>query len=64
MSRRILGYLLILVSLVVGVYMVFTLFAQWLGSGTGGQLLLDGAALVAAFVVFLIGYYLITAIER
>jgi hypothetical protein len=62
--RRILGYLLVAASLVAGVYVVFILFAQWLGSGKGGQLLLDGLLLVAIFAVFCLGYYLSTAIER
>lgn len=64
MSRRLIGYLLIAASLVAGVYLVFVLFSQWLGDGTTGQLLLDGAGLVGAFAVFCVGYYLITAIER
>jgi hypothetical protein len=62
--RRLIGYLLIAASLVAGVYVVFVLFAQWLGSGTSGQLLLDGLLLIAIFAVFCVGYYLITAIER
>ncbi len=62
--RRIIGYLLIAASLVAGVYLVFVLFQQWLGSGTSGQLLLDGVGLVIAFAVFCVGYYLVTAIER
>ncbi len=62
--RRLIGYLLIAASLVAGVYVVFILFAQWLGSGTSGQLLLDGALLVVIFAVFCVGYYLVTAIER
>lgn len=62
--RRIIGYLLIAASVVAGVYVVFTLFAQWLGNGTGGQLLLDGALLVVIFAVFCLGYYLVVAIER
>ena len=62
--RRIIGYLLIVASLVAGVYLVFVLFQQWLGSGTSGQLLLDGVGLVVAFAVFCVGYYLVTAIER
>ncbi|HEY7850386.1 MAG TPA: hypothetical protein VIC27_10010 [Ktedonobacterales bacterium] len=62
--RRLIGYLLMAASLAAGVYVVFTLFAQWLGSGTGGQLLLDGLMLVAIFVAFCVGYYLVTAIER
>ena len=62
--RRIIGYLLIVASLVAGVYLVFVLFQQWLGSGTSGQLLLDGVGLVIAFAVFCVGYYLVTAIER
>lgn len=64
MSRRLIGYLLIAASLVAGIYLVFVLFSQWLGNGTTTQLLLDGAGLVAAFAVFCIGYYLVTAIER
>ena len=62
--RRIIGYLLIVASLGAGVYLVFVLFQQWLGSGTSGQLLLDGVGLVIAFAVFCVGYYLVTAIER
>ena len=62
--RRAIGYLLIAASLAAGVYVVFTLFAQWLGNGTSGQLLLDGAALVGLLVLFCVGYYLVTAIER
>ncbi|HZC08006.1 MAG TPA: hypothetical protein VE338_20385 [Ktedonobacterales bacterium] len=62
--RRIIGYLLIAASVVAGVFVVFTLFAQWLGSGTGGELLLDGALLVVIFAVFCLGYYLVVAIER
>jgi hypothetical protein len=62
--RRILGYLLVAASLVAGVYVVFILFAQWLGGGESGQLLLDGLLLAAIFAVFCLGYYLITAIER
>ena len=62
--RRLIGYLLIAVSLVAGVYLVFVLFQEWLGSGTSGQMLLDGLLLVGAFAVFCVGYYLITAIER
>ncbi|MDE3231261.1 MAG: hypothetical protein KGO05_15385 [Chloroflexota bacterium] len=64
MSRRLIGYLLIAASLIAGVYLVFVLFSQWLGDGTTGQLLLDGAGLVGAFIVFCAGYYLITAIQR
>ncbi|HET9112053.1 MAG TPA: hypothetical protein VFN78_14585 [Ktedonobacterales bacterium] len=62
--RRIIGYLLIAASVVAGVYVVFTLFAQWLGNGTSGQLLLDGLFLVVIFAVFCLGYYLVVAIER
>ncbi len=62
--RRLIGYLLILASLVAGIYVVFILFQQWLGNGTSGQLLLDGLLLVGIFAVFAAGYYLITAIER
>ncbi len=62
--RRLIGYLLIAASLIAGVYLVFILFEQWLGSGTSGQLLLDGLGLVGAFAVFCVGYYLVTAIER
>ncbi len=62
--RRVLGYLLIAVSVVAGVYMVFTLFEQWLGSGTTSQLLLDGGVLVVLFALFCVGYYLVTALER
>lgn len=62
--RRVLGYLLIAVSVVAGVYMVFTLFEQWLGSGTSTQLLLDGGVLVVLFALFCVGYYLVTALER
>lgn len=62
--RRIIGYLLIAASVVAGVYVVFTLFAQWLGAGTSGQLLVDGLLLVLIFAVFCVGYYLVVAIER
>lgn len=62
--RRIIGYVLIAASVVAGVYVVFTLFAQWLGNGTSGQLLLDGLFLVVIFAVFCLGYYLVVAIER
>jgi hypothetical protein len=62
--RRLIGYLLIAASLVAGVYLVFVLFQEWLGSGNSGQMLLDGLLLVVAFAVFCVGYYLITAIER
>lgn len=61
--RKLLGYLLIAASVVGGVYMVFVTFQQWLGNGTGGQLLLDGAILVALAVVFVAGYYLATAMD-
>ena len=62
--RRVIGYLLIAASIVAGVYFVFVLFQQWLGSGTSGQLLIDGLLLVGAFAIFCVGYYLVTAIER
>ncbi|HEX8994685.1 MAG TPA: hypothetical protein VF812_01500 [Ktedonobacterales bacterium] len=62
--RRLLGYALIAISLVAGVYVVFLLFQTWLGSGTSGQILLDGLLLAGLFVVFCAGYYLVTAIER
>ena len=62
--RRLIGYLLIAASVIAGVYVVFILFQQWLGSGTSGQLLLDGLLLVGIFAVFSVGYYLVTAIER
>lgn len=62
--RRLIGYLLIVASVIAGVYVVFILFQQWLGSGTSGQLLLDGLLLVGIFAVFSVGYYLVTAIER
>ena len=58
-----LGYLLIAASLVGGVYMVFVTFQQWLGSGTGGQLALDGVILVALVAVFITGYYFATAMN-
>jgi ABC-type Na+ efflux pump permease subunit len=61
--RKALGYLLIAASVVGGVYMVFVTFAQWLGSGTGAQLLRDGAILAALLVVFVAGYYLATALD-
>ncbi len=61
--RKALGYLLIAVSVVGGVYMVFVTFQQWLDGGTGGQLLLDGAILVGLVAVFLMGYYLATALD-
>ena len=63
MRRRFLGYGLIAVSMVGGIYMVFVFFAQWLGDGTPAQLWLDGGALVAAFAVFCVGYYLATALD-
>ncbi len=62
--RRLVGYLLIAVSVVAGVYVVFILFEQWLGSGTSSQLLLDGALLVILFALFCVGYYLVTALDR
>jgi hypothetical protein len=62
--RQLIGYLLIAASVIAGVYVVFILFEQWLGSGTSGQLLLDGLLLVGIFAVFSLGYYLVTAIER
>ena len=61
--RKVLGYLLILASIVGGVYMVFVTFDQWLGSGTGGQLALDGVILVALVAVFVVGYYFATAMN-
>lgn len=61
--RKILGYLMILASMVGGVYMVFVTFDQWLGSGTGGQLALDGAILVALVAIFIAGYYFATAMN-
>lgn len=61
--RKLLGYLLIAASVVGGVYMVFITFQQWLGSGTGGQLLLDGAILLALVVLFVVGYYLATSLD-
>lgn len=62
--RRLIGYALIAASLVAGVYVVFILFAAWLGSGTSGQMLLDGLLLIVIFAAFCVGYYLVTAIER
>ncbi len=62
--RRLVGYLLIAVSVVASVYVVFILFEQWLGSGTSSQLLLDGALLVVLFALFCVGYYLVTALDR
>lgn len=62
--RTVIGYILIGASLIAGVYMVFTLFEQWLGSGTSGQILLDGVILAALFGVFCLGYYLVTFIPR
>ena len=62
--RQLIGYLLIVASVIAGVYVVFILFQQWLGDGTSGQLLLDGLLLVGIFAVFSVGYYLVTAIER
>ncbi len=61
--RKLLGYLLIAASVVGGVYMVFVTFQQWLGSGTGGQLLLDGVILLALLAVFIAGYYLATSLD-
>lgn len=61
--RRALGYLLIAVSVVGGVYMVFVTFQQWLDNATGGQLALDGAILVAHVALFVMGYYLVTALH-
>ncbi|MEO7001245.1 MAG: hypothetical protein ABI068_05555 [Ktedonobacterales bacterium] len=62
--RKLTGYILLAVSIIGGIYLVFVFFDQWLGSGTTTQLLLDGGALVAAFIVFCVGYYLVTALER
>jgi hypothetical protein len=62
--RRALGYLLIAASVIAGVYVVFTLFAQWLGGEPSSHLLLDGALLVVIFAVFCAGFYLVVAIER
>lgn len=62
--RRLIGFALIAASLVAGVYVVFILFAAWLGSGTSGQMLLDGLLLIVIFAAFCVGYYLVTAIER
>lgn len=62
--RRALGYLLIVASVIAGVYVVFTLFAQWLGGDSRGHLLLDGALLVVIFSAFCAGFYLVVAIER
>ena len=61
--RKLLGYLLIAASVVGGVYMVFVTFQQWLGSGTGAQLLLDGAILIGLVAVFMAGYYLATSLD-
>ena len=61
--RKLIGYVLLAGSIVGGIFMVFVFFAQWLGDGTTAQLLLDGGALVAAFLVFCVGYYLVTALE-
>ncbi len=61
--RKLLGYLLIAASVVGGVYMVFVTFQQWLGSGTGQQLLLDGIILLALLAVFIAGYYLATSLD-
>lgn len=61
--RKVLGYLLIAISLIGGVYMVFVTFEQWLGNGSNGQLLLDGLILVGLLVLFFVGYYLATALE-
>jgi len=61
--RKLIGYVLLAASIVGGIVMVFVFFDQWLGDGTTGQLLLDGGALVAAFVVFCVGFYLVTALE-
>lgn len=61
--RKLLGYLLIAASVVGGVSMVFVTFQQWLGNGTGGQLLLDGLILVALLAVFVTGYYFATALD-
>jgi hypothetical protein len=61
--RKALGYLLIAASLVGGVYMVFITFQQWLTSATGGELALDGVILAALLALFMLGYYLATALE-
>ncbi len=61
--RKLLGYLLIAASGVGGVYMVFVTFQQWLGSGTGGQLALDGVVLLALLAIFIAGYYLATSLD-
>ncbi|MGH2503783.1 MAG: hypothetical protein ACRDID_14835 [Ktedonobacterales bacterium] len=62
--RRVLGYLLIAASVVAGVYVVFTTFAQWMGGEPRLHLLLDGALLVVIFSAFCAGFYLVVAIER
>lgn len=62
--RRILGYLLIAASVVAGVYVVFTAFAQWMSGEPHIHLLLDGVLLVVIFSVFCAGFYLVVAIER
>lgn len=62
--RRVLGYLLIAASVVAGVYVVFTAFAQWMGGEPRFHLLLDGALLVVIFSAFCAGFYLVVAIDR
>ncbi|HEY8323204.1 MAG TPA: hypothetical protein VIG77_01855 [Ktedonobacterales bacterium] len=62
--RRVLGYLLIAASVVAGVYVVFTAFAQWMGGEPHIHLLLDGVLLVVIFSAFCAGFYLVVAIER
>jgi hypothetical protein len=62
--RRVLGYLLIAASVVAGVYVVFTAFAQWMGGEPHIHLLLDGVLLVVIFSAFCAGFYLVVAIDR
>ena len=62
--RRVLGYLLIAASVVAGVYIVFTAFAQWMAGERPIHLLLDGVLLVVTFSAFCAGFYLVVAIER
>jgi hypothetical protein len=62
--RKVVGYILMAVSMVLIVFMAFRAFFAWLVEGTGQDLLIAGLSIGAGVLVYAVGLALVTSIRR
>ena len=62
--RRVIGYILMAVSMVLIVYMAFRAFFAWLAHGTGQDLLIAGLGIGAGVLIYAVGLTLVTSLRR